>query len=229
MLLTSNFAFAESFDWTYGGGTDPVFASGILDATPDASVAGAYDIVDGSGTRTDSTGTYAVTIVPFSASNDPAQCSYSPSSNCTVVASGGVSADLIFDNLLYPANPAGSQLDGDGIVLNEPAGLDAQFYAVWSDGSADYVGPPDQEFDPYYYTSTNLANPFVVTQSGISGDTASTPEPATFGLIGLGLAGMAFAVLKKTTARDFPDRRDRHYSAKRETHRFPSSFTNSAA
>jgi hypothetical protein len=199
MLLTSNVASAESFDWTYGGGTDPVFASGTLDATPDASIAGAYDIIDGSGTRTDDTGTYAVTIVPFSASNDPAQCSYSPSSSCTIVASGGVSADLIFDNLVYPANPAGSQLDGDGIVLNEPAGpdTDGQFYSVWSAGSADYVGPPDQEFDPFSYASINLANPFVVTPSGISEVTA-TPEPATFGLIGFGLIGMAFVARKKT-------------------------------
>jgi hypothetical protein len=195
MLLTSNVASAESFDWTYGGGTDPVFASGTLDATPDASIAGAYDIIDGSGTRTDDTGTYAVTIVPFSASNDPAQCSYSPSSSCTVVASGGT--DLIFDNLLYASNPAGSQLDGDGIVLDEPADLGGQFYSVWSDGAANYVGPPDQEFDPSGYTSINLANPFVVTPSGIN-EVAATPEPGTFGLIGFGLIGMAFAVRKKT-------------------------------
>lgn len=195
MLLTSNLASAESFDWTYGGGTDAVFASGTLDATPDASIAGAYDILDGSGTRTDGTGTYAVTIVPFSASNDPAQCSYSPTTSCDVVASGGT--DLIFDNLLYASNPAGSQLDGDGIVLDEPGGLDGQFYSVWSAGAASYVGPPDQEFDPADYTGTNLANPFVVTPAGIN-DVSAAPEPATFGLIGFGLIGMAFAVRKKT-------------------------------
>lgn len=195
MLLTSSVASAESFDWTYGGGTDPVFASGTLDATPDASIAGAYDILDGSGTRTDGTGTYAVTIVPFSASNNPAQCSYSSTTNCDVVASGGT--DLIFDNLLYASNSAGSQLDGDGIVLDEPGDPDGQFYSVWSSGASDYVGPPDQEFNPTDYAGTNLENPFVVTPSGTS-EISAAPEPATFGLIGFGLIGMAFVIRKRT-------------------------------
>jgi hypothetical protein len=79
----------QVFNWTYGGGTDPVYASGTLDAVPDASISGAFDILSGSGTRADSTGTYAVTIVPFSGSNDPSACSYSPDKNVMLSPQAG--------------------------------------------------------------------------------------------------------------------------------------------
>ena len=63
-------ANVSTFIWTYGGGTDPVYAFGTLTATPDVSIAGAYDIIGGpgvplapggtsgggQGTRIDSTG-----------------------------------------------------------------------------------------------------------------------------------------------------------------------------
>jgi hypothetical protein len=178
-------AHATTFDWTFGGGTDAVAGSGTLVATPDGSIAGAYDVMSGSGTLTTTYGTFAVTIVPFSGANNPSQCSYDPSTSCTVVVNEGVSANLGFDNLLFPNSAPGYQLDGDGIVLSAPSSPYATYFSMWSAGST--AAPPDQLFDPYFYTGTNLANPFVATAE--TTPPAVTPEPSTLLLTGTGIVG----------------------------------------
>lgn len=190
LMFLPGLALADVFSWTYGGTGDPVYASGTLTAVPDPSNAvGLYDITGGSGTRTDGTGTYSITIVPFSGSNNPAACLYSLASNCTVVAQqGGVGAHLIFDNLLFADNSPGSQLDGDGIVLSQPTGPYAKFYAMWSAGCC--AAPPDQEFDPYFYTGTNLTRPFVATF-------LHAPEPTLYSILPVYLV-LAFGVIVST-------------------------------
>jgi hypothetical protein len=197
-ILTPGFAFADVFDWTYGGGTDPVYAWGTVTAVQDGSQ---WDITGGSGTRVVSAplpdpGTYAVTIVAFPP--DPQQgpipisgsCVYSLASTCDIhdAGTGGVTADLIFDNVLFANAAPGYQLDPDGIVLYEADGPHSQYFSVWSSSSSAAV-PPDQEFDPYYYQGTNLTNPFTVTP---------VPEPTSYVLVGLSLLGFIALKLRAT-------------------------------
>jgi hypothetical protein len=219
-IIVPSFALADSpvtFDWTYGGGSDSVYGFGTLTATLDPSNNGTYDILGGSGTREVNGLSYAVEIVSFDpayspnptsyfpdsggfggASPNPPYCPYSPSSSCAIhdAGAGGVTADLIFDNVLYNVNGTpGYQLDGDGIVLYEPNAPvnDSEYYSVWGVGNAYQVGPADQEFDPYTYNGVNLQNPFTVSL-------AATPEPGTLEIFVLCLIGIVVAALRWRSA-----------------------------
>jgi hypothetical protein len=177
----------STFTWSYGGGTDPVYAHGTLTATLDpSSTPGLYDIIGGSGFRTDSSGTYALTILPLG--TNPLGCTYSLSNACSIRVVGGT--DLIYDNLLYlGSSTPGYELDADGIVVYTPTDPNNQYFSMWSQGSG-LPQPPDQEFNPTPYAGTNLANPFTVTL-------VPTPEPSFYAVLAVGLAGLGLFAAKR--------------------------------
>jgi hypothetical protein len=198
-----------NFSWTFGGGTDPVSGFGTLNAVIDSSIPGAYVITGGSGTVTDSGGTYHVTIFTLAQSTgNEGLCSvvwgqgWAPATaQCGTLAEpqGAGGADYSYDNLLYPnALPGNSVLDANGIVLYNAAGPVSQtYFDVWSAANSGNPLPDSFEWsdlNPYASgSSVDLANPFTVTE-------VYTPEPGLYGLLALGLSGIVTIARRRKDA-----------------------------
>jgi len=199
------FANISTFNWTFGGGGEPVSGSGSLTAVAYPSIGGAYVITGGSGVVTDSNGTYNVTILTLAQSTGNAGlCSavwgegWAPATaQCGTLAepSGSGGADYPYDNLLYRnALPSNSVLDANGIVLYNAAGPTAKtYFDVWSAANPGNPLPDNFEWadsNPWAAgSSVNFANPFTVTQVFVT-EALATPEPGFYGVLALGLAGL---------------------------------------
>jgi PEP-CTERM motif len=145
---------------------------------------GTYDITGGTGTVTDSTyGTFTVTF---------ATCA---STTCTLQNTDGGGANLQYDNLLFSSNPIGSQLDGNGVVLNPgPPGSGASAIGLWD--------TPSQYFYSYLGNgNSNLTTPFNVEP--VSAVTA-VPEPSTWAMMILGFVGVGFMAYRRKSKPNVP-------------------------
>lgn len=95
-------------------------------------------------------------------------------------------ANLTYDDLLFPGNPPASQLDNANGVVLTPGPQGANAIGLWgSEGG----GSPGFFFgynDNYTEGSGGLDLPFSIT-----------PEPASFTLLGLGLASLALLTRRK--------------------------------
>jgi PEP-CTERM motif len=163
-LIAPGAASAAVFDWNFASAG--LSGSGTL--TADAEGGGEYYITGGTGTLTDTQyGTFAVTF---------ASCGLG--SNCTIPNSDGAGGNVTFDNLLFPSNSIGAQLDNNGIaLLPGPPGSGSTAIGIWDS--------PSQEF--YNYSGNgyeNLTTAFNVT--------AAVPEPSTWAMMILGFCGLGF-------------------------------------
>jgi hypothetical protein len=198
--LIPSVASADIYDWTFGGGTDSVSGSGTL-TTVATAYANIYLITGGSGTVTDSAGTFNVSILPLNGAPAGLNGNFSPCGNistpldCATLQNppGSGGANYGYDNLLYYPAPGASQLDANGIILYNQAGPQSQsFFDVWS--AASKGNPlPDNFYNSVTGANTNFSNQFTVTEAGGSQGLSTTPEPG-YGFLALGLLGMIVGV-----------------------------------
>ena len=183
MLLTPVFAFSTplSFNWMFSG--PDLSGSGTLTAVPDPSLPGVDDIIGGTGTLTAfGPEVFNVTIAPCS----------NYAATCTFVNTDGHGANLQVDNLLWPGNAPGSQLDGFGIAfITGPPGSGASYIGVQDSPSIYFYNYGD-------HGEEYLTTPFTVTSRGDA--PASTPEPSSVLLLGSGVFGLGFYLKKKVRA-----------------------------
>jgi hypothetical protein len=168
------FADSQSYSFTFSG--DGVTISGTLTGTPDSLGDGGDDITGISGNFSntnvaDPLGSGAITgLVPGS---------YDPSN--PTIADG-----FVFDNLFYPAgdsSPLGSYFDSNGVVFLVGGSAPSDAVNLLGIGGDDYF-----VLDTYtsYYSLNGGGGP--ENYEGSFGATL-TPEPTSFSLILIGLAG----------------------------------------
>jgi hypothetical protein len=162
LLSGAAVASADTFDWNFAG--PGLSGSGTLTADPEGG--GEFLITGGTGTVTDTVfGSFAVTF---------GTCA----SLCTLVNTDGGGTNLTYDNLLFPGNPIGSQLDSWGIVLLPgPPGSGSTAIGIWD--------APSQSF--YNYTangSENLTTPFNVSADAVPGPIAGAGLPGLIAACG---------------------------------------------
>jgi len=98
-----------------------------------------------------------------------------------------------YDNILYDPTVNGSYLDNAGILATDAAGDFINLFAGPSVGSPDIYGP---------CTNLGACNSVNMTPGpGNQGFAVSTPELSSLPLLALGLAGLGFAVNRKTLIR----------------------------
>ena len=171
LLSGSAVANATLYDWSFASAH--VSGSGTLNAVP--YLGSQFLVTDGIGTVTDTLhGSFAVTF---------AACA-TPGSGCTFINSDGDGANLTYDNLLFPANAQGSQLDNNGIMLVPgPPGTLSLAINVFDGSSHEFYG---------YVTNGNedLTMPFNVT-------VAAVPEPATWAMLLFGFFGIGVMAYRR--------------------------------
>ncbi len=222
-LMLPAIASADVYNWTFGGGSDPVIGSGTLSAVA-TSYAGVDLITGGSGSITYGGSTYNVDILPLLPGNEFSGVRYGvygnvcggsmvPDLPCATLQnpplSGG--ANYTFDNLLYlNALPNNSELDANGIVFYNQAGPDTQeFFNLWSAASSNNPLPDNfwatDSGNGWNNYNVNLFNPFSVgfsvnlQQSSIVNSPA--PEPAFYGVLSLGLTGLLVFAARRRAKR----------------------------
>lgn len=190
-------ASADIYDWSFGGGSDNVSGSGSFTATlvDGATFPGLYQISGGTGTITDSTGAYNVSVAGLFDNYGGVQglCGNVVDTNAecnTVRGANGSGANYTFDNLLYTgASQGGGQLfdaDGIGFVVGGASFLLTTTGYSGNGGGALYCGPGSPECE-------GLNNTLSVTLSS-----TPTPEPS-YGFLALGLLGMIVGVRRWKT------------------------------
>jgi hypothetical protein len=195
--LIPGVASADIYDWSFGGGSDNVSGSGSFTATLVNSVTfpGLYQINGGTGTITDSTGTYDVSVGGLFDNYGGVQglCGnvVDPSALCnTVRGANGSGANYTFDNLLYTgASQGGGQpfdANGIGFVDGGASFLLTTTGFSGNGGGALYCGPAAPGCE-------GLNNTLSVTLSS-----TPTPEPG-YGFLALGLLGMVVGVRRWKT------------------------------
>jgi hypothetical protein len=144
-----------TFNWTFGTSPTDPYGSGTFDATlvNGALYPGLYQIVSGTGTITDSAGTFSVSVAGLTTSyNGGAQglCDNVVDSSAvcnTMRGTNGTGQNFTFDNLLYTgASLAGGQpFDANGIAfVDSVVGQDFVLTTTSSSGNsggAEYCGP----------------------------------------------------------------------------------------
>lgn len=133
LVLTAPLA-AHADSFTFSGTTLGVTMSGTFTGTPDASIAGAYDIT---GITGEVNGIAITGLIP---------ASYSPTNPTTIYPTGG---SFTFDNLFYTSGPA---FDVNGLLFQLSNSDDINLY---QDGSnLDYLS--DATWSDLYLTSFSV-------------------------------------------------------------------------
>jgi hypothetical protein len=220
MALLPGLAPADEFSWSYAanGQTCAVggCADGIVDVnvtasgTLDTSGPGAGEIIDGSGTRT-ITATDGSTLILQGSGTDTftqnvyiapllQSCTYG-GAVCVFETANG--SDALYDNVLL----GDLELDGNGIILTD--GISGAGDGGFGDFVAYVSGPggPSSEFtdlpnNNYYGGSfDNMVQDFTAVDITNTQQPGNAPEPATFALAGLALAGLGLCGRIRRAAR----------------------------
>ena len=144
-------------------------SSGTLTATPDASVAGAFDVTSITGTVNN------VAIAGLVTSPAP-----------TVTFPDTFT--LTYDNLLFPS--AAAPFDIDGLAFTDANGVDYNIFDIPGSGLAYESFDGNISFD-----QQTIFNPAVNVT--LTDETAVTPEPSSLLLLGTGLLGMTVLLRRR--------------------------------
>lgn len=216
-LAAAVFAGAASADvnfiWTFGDTSTPTvpygvgsFSASLVDG---ALYPGLYQIDGGTGTITDSSGKYNVSVAGLFANfgGNQGLCTGSgtggsvvdPNAICNTVRGGnGSGANYTFDNLLYTgaSQGTGQAFDANGIGFVSGGATFVLTTTEYSGngGGALYCGPGSPGCE-------GLNNTLSVTQQGSSSGSGSqpTPEPGFYGALALGLVTLLTVARRRKT------------------------------
>jgi hypothetical protein len=215
-LATAVFAGVASADvnflWTFGDTSTPTvpYGSGSFSATlvNGLTYPGLYQIDGGTGTITDSSGTYNVSVAGLldNYGGDQGLCTGSgtggsvvdPNAVCnTMRGVDGTGANYTFDNLLYTgaSQGTGQPFDANGIGFVSGGGEDFVLTTTnysGNGGGALYCGPGSV----YCESPANTLS--VTLQSSTPQPIfSSTPEPGYYGVLALGLGSLVTVVSRR--------------------------------